>query len=151
MVRLRKRTEISPCIYTHSGLSPCDQLGKSCVCGISEYITSVAKSETGLALVAVEVGEVVHTGNGPGQSLSYFPVSTAGPLGDGSITLPSFHFLPVETWDLALFHPELGGQRLFIIATLEKEGNPLQYSCLENPMDRGSWWATVHGVIKSQM
>ena len=29
-------------------------------------------------------------------------------------------------------------------------GTPLQYSCLENPMDRGAWWATVHGVIKSQ-
>ena len=28
-------------------------------------------------------------------------------------------------------------------------GNPLQYSCLENPMDRGGWWATVHGVAKS--
>ena len=25
-------------------------------------------------------------------------------------------------------------------------GNPLQYFCLENPMDRGGWWATVHGV-----
>ena len=31
------------------------------------------------------------------------------------------------------------------------EGNdsPLQYSCLENPMDREAWWATVHGVAKS--
>ena len=29
-------------------------------------------------------------------------------------------------------------------------GNPLQYSCLENPMDREAWWATVHGVSKSQ-
>ena len=29
-------------------------------------------------------------------------------------------------------------------------GNPFQYSCLENPMDRGAWWATVHGVAKSQ-
>ena len=29
-------------------------------------------------------------------------------------------------------------------------GNPLQYSCLENLMDRGAWWATVHGVAKSQ-
>ena len=29
-------------------------------------------------------------------------------------------------------------------------GNPLQYSCLENPMDRGAWWATVHGVSKSR-
>ena len=28
-------------------------------------------------------------------------------------------------------------------------GNPLQYSCLENPTDRGAWWATVHGVAKS--
>ena len=27
-------------------------------------------------------------------------------------------------------------------------GNPLQYSCLENPMDGGAWWATVHGVEK---
>ena len=29
-------------------------------------------------------------------------------------------------------------------------GNPLQYSCLENPMNRGAWWATVHGVTKNQ-
>ena len=28
-------------------------------------------------------------------------------------------------------------------------GNPLQYSCLENPMDGGAWWAAVHGVTKS--
>ena len=33
---------------------------------------------------------------------------------------------------------------------LEGNGNSLQYSCLENPMDRGAWWATVHGVAKSQ-
>ena len=32
----------------------------------------------------------------------------------------------------------------------EGNGNPLQYSCLENPMDGGTWWATVHGVAKSQ-
>ena len=31
----------------------------------------------------------------------------------------------------------------------EKNGNPFWYSCLENPMDRGAWWATVHGVSKS--
>ena len=29
-------------------------------------------------------------------------------------------------------------------------GHPLQYSCLENPMERGAWWAAVHGVAKSQ-
>ena len=32
----------------------------------------------------------------------------------------------------------------------EGHGNPLQCSCLENSMDRGAWWATVHGVTKSQ-
>ena len=31
----------------------------------------------------------------------------------------------------------------------EGKGNPLQYSCLGNPMDTGAWWATVHGVTKS--
>ena len=32
----------------------------------------------------------------------------------------------------------------------EGNGNPLQYSCLENPMDGGAWWATVHEVAKSR-
>ena len=32
----------------------------------------------------------------------------------------------------------------------EGNGNPLQYSCLKNPMDRGAWQATAHGVTKSQ-
>ena len=39
------------------------------------------------------------------------------------------------------------GQQTF---NLEGHCNPLQYSCLENPMDRGAWWATVQGVTKSQ-
>ena len=34
--------------------------------------------------------------------------------------------------------------------TGEGNGNPLQYSCLENPMDEGAWWATIHGVAKRQ-
>ena len=38
--------------------------------------------------------------------------------------------------------PELGR------SSAEGNGNPLQYSCLGNPMDRGAWWATVHGVAK---
>ena len=33
----------------------------------------------------------------------------------------------------------------------EGNGSPLQYSCLENHMDRGAWWAVVHGVTKSQI
>ena len=32
----------------------------------------------------------------------------------------------------------------------ERNGYPLRYSCLENSMDRGAWWATVHGVAKSR-
>ena len=43
--------------------------------------------------------------------------------------------------DLGLI-PELGR------SPGEGNGNPLQYSCLENPMDRGAWWATAHGVAR---
>ena len=41
---------------------------------------------------------------------------------------------------------------LWTTSTLDEEGNgtPLQYSCLENPMDREAWWAAVHGVTKSR-
>ena len=43
--------------------------------------------------------------------------------------------------------------RIFFSRNYPGEGNgsPLQYSCLENPMDRGAWWAAVHGVTKSQI
>ena len=41
-------------------------------------------------------------------------------------------------------------QQLFLQRFIELNGNPLQYSCLENPMDRGAWWAAVHGVAKSR-
>ena len=44
---------------------------------------------------------------------------------------------------------------LFLIGELklrnwEGNGNPLQYSCLENPKDRGAWWAAIYGVAQSQ-
>ena len=39
---------------------------------------------------------------------------------------------------------------LHLIVPGEVNGNPLQYSCLENPMGRGAWWAAVHGVGKSR-
>ena len=50
---------------------------------------------------------------------------------------------------------ELGGHYLYICTILgvdngEGNGTPLQYSCLENPMDGGAWWAAIHGVEKSQ-
>ena len=45
-----------------------------------------------------------------------------------------------ETWVPSLVGKSLG----------EEHGNPLQYCCLENPMDREAWWAAVHGVAKSR-
>ena len=45
-------------------------------------------------------------------------------------------------------HPYISADRTsYIICS---NGTPLQYSCLENPMDRGAWWAAVHGVAKSR-
>ena len=47
--------------------------------------------------------------------------------------------------------PSRNGQALSVHCSTPGEGNgtPLQYFCLENPMDGGAWWATVHGVAKS--
>ena len=45
-----------------------------------------------------------------------------------------------ETWVRSLGHEDSPG---------EGHGSPLQYSCLENPVDRGAWKATVHGVTKN--
>ena len=47
--------------------------------------------------------------------------------------------LPANAGDIEIGVRALGGEH----------GNPLQYSSLENPMDRGAWWATVQGVAKS--
>ena len=47
-----------------------------------------------------------------------------------------------ETWDAGSI-PESGR------SPGEGRGNSLQHSCLENPTDRGAWWATVHGIVKS--
>ena len=44
----------------------------------------------------------------------------------------------------------ISGEGLFIFAFGEGNGTPLQYSCLENPMDGGAWWAAVHGVTESR-
>ena len=47
-------------------------------------------------------------------------------------------YLPMQETNI----PGSGG------SPVEGNGNPLQYSCLGNPMDRGAWWAAVHGVAK---
>ena len=40
---------------------------------------------------------------------------------------------------------------MYIYKIVEGNGDPLPYSCLDNPMDGGAWWAAVHGVAKSDM
>ena len=68
-----------------------------------------------------------------------------------------------EAWQATVHRVAKSQTRLKQLSTLAKlyciwpislfgegTGTPLQYSCLENPMDRGAWWATVHGVAKSQ-
>ena len=50
--------------------------------------------------------------------------------------------LPAKAGDMGLIHRSRRSSG-------EGNGNPLQYSCLGNPTDRGAWWATVHGVAKS--
>ena len=68
-------------------------------------------------------------------------------LEEGNDTVPCFMPLGLEIccWVSSLFNicgsssPSYG----------EGNGTPLQYSCLENPMDGGAWWAAVHGVAKS--
>ena len=61
----------------------------------------------------------------PGGSMVKYPPASAGDAGDVGL-IPGMERSPE------------GGN-----------GNPLQYSCLGNPMGRGAWWATVHGIIKS--
>ena len=51
--------------------------------------------------------------------------------------------LPANAGDVGSV-PDLGR------SSREGNGNPLQDSCLENSMDRGAWWAIIHGVAKSQ-
>ena len=49
-----------------------------------------------------------------------------------------------------VFSQGLSGKMSVSLEIAHLNGTPLQYSCLENPMGRGAWWAVVHGVAKSQ-
>ena len=71
--------------------------------------------------------------------------------------MPSALFIKVILSSLLCPHPNRvslphSSILLVIIRIHDGEGNsnPLQYSCLENPMDGGAWWAAVHGVAQSQ-
>ena len=77
------------------------------------------------------------SGRPPGEGMGY-PLQCFG----ASLVVHTVKNLPAmrETWiQYLVWEDSPGGGH----------GNPFQYSCLENPMNRGSWWATVHGVTKS--
>ena len=68
-------------------------------------------------------------------------------------------YIYIYSWSRSLLHlqadslqwAQLGKHCIHLYSGIrEGNGTPLQYSCLENPMDRGAWWAAVHGVAKSQ-
>ena len=61
--------------------------------------------------------------------------------------VPVISNLPVNTGDLRDTGLILGLRR----SPGGGYGNPFQYPCLENPMDKEAWWAVVHGVTKSRM
>ena len=75
-------------------------------------------------------------------SLSYYCVpSLPGGASQGALVVKNLPANAGDVRDVGLI-PGLGRYP-------REHGNPLQYSCLENPMDRGAWWATVHGVAES--
>ena len=57
-----------------------------------------------------------------------------------------YHMLLILCYFLNFFFPLCASMYIFF---REGDGSPLQYSCLENPMDGGACWAAVHGVVKS--
>ena len=71
-------------------------------------------------------------------------VGVAGRIDQG-VRARERYFRTVDVTQMA----DVGETRDLLINSLlltgEGNGTPLQYSCLENPMDRGAWWATVHG------
>ena len=69
------------------------------------------------------------------------------------LTLPHFSLPVLTALDrTSTFLPRNRAEKPADSGKSPEEGNsnPLQYSCLENSMDRGAWWATVHWVVKSQ-
>ena len=58
-------------------------------------------------------------------------------------------FVPLSSAQNNLQAPFLPGILSLVLSALEGNGYSLQCSCLENPMERGAWWAAVHGIAKS--
>ena len=69
--------------------------------------------------------------------------------GPGAICMQNIETVS-RGWGMVIKTPNLDNRSLPRSAIGEGNGTPLQYSCLENPMDGGPWWAAVHGVSKSR-
>ena len=63
---------------------------------------------------------------------------------------PTYSFLTGLRWVREAGSWRCTGRIFLMLCLSPFNGTPLQYSCLENPMDRGAWWAAVHGVAKSR-
>ena len=60
-------------------------------------------------------------------------------------------YIGVATMENSMEVPQKTKNRVAVSSSNgEGKGTPLQYSCLENPMDRGAWWAAVHGVAEGR-
>ena len=68
------------------------------------------------------------------------------PVSGSSVMWPGHTIFVTNNIILAHLHSNI---HLWVGKIPWRSGNPLQYSCLENPMDRGAWWATVHGATES--
>ena len=55
-----------------------------------------------------------------------------------------------HTKSIEILNRQIRNCHLALLQSGEGNGTPLQYSCLENPMDGGAWWASAHGVTKSR-
>ena len=82
------------------------------------------------------------------QELAFFPLLLL-PCNHSCLSSRGLHFslLSLQCNYCCL---SLGGLHLSPLPFGEGNGTPLQYSCLENPMDGGAWWAAVHGVTRSR-
>ena len=88
--------------------------------------------------------------NHDGDLILYSTLSTNSPHLGSLCQLNSTQQTSFSLSDTLHSWPPLPLPQLKLLSSREGNGTPLQYSCLENPMDGGPWWAAVHGVTKNR-
>ena len=84
----------------------------------------------------------------PGVKPSY-PGESSQPRDQSQVSCIAGRFFTIWATREALAKAGDEGSNPWVRRSLERNGNPLQFFCLENPMDRGAWWAAVHRASKS--